>query len=239
MNIRCLAKRFLIKSRNIFLPTETIGESKNKWSDLARKNAKYFIWSEKENSTDEEFRLSGEADYGRYVKNDRLLQDNLARTNAKTVLEISCGIGRMTEFFGNDFEKIYGIDIASGMIEMAKNRLSDSKFEFVEGNGVSLPFESDSVDFIFSFAVFQHMPSREVVGDNFKEVFRVLKPGRLFKVQLRGNEVKKGDWYYGIGFTQGGAAILAYTAGFKVLNIYSETEKYLWLLLKKEGHNTL
>ncbi len=224
---------FLLKIKNLFVRTETVNESKKKWSELARKNAKYYIWSEKENATEEEFRESGRRDYKKYIKDDPLLQENLERINARNILEIGCGIGRMTEFFGDDFEKVFGIDISSEMIKRAKKRLPGDKFVLLEGNGVELPVGFDPVDFTFSFIVFQHMPSLEMIASNFKEVFRVLRPGGIFKVQLRGNETSRKKWFYGESFTVDGAKKLAHTTGFEILKTEKETERYLWLWLVK------
>lgn len=232
-NILRAARRLLTNAWGIFTPSETIWQSKIKWSGLAREDAKYYIWSEKKNSTDEEFRNSGREDYNRYIKQDIALQNRLKISDVKTVLEIGCGIGRMTEFFGDDFDAVYGIDIAREMLEKAKERLPDKKFMFLESDGVRLPVDSETVDFVFSFIVFQHMPSVKVVRANFSEANRVLKHDGIFKVQLRGKKVDRREWFYGVSFNPEQARQLAVKAGFEILNIWQETERYLWLTLRK------
>ena len=42
-------------------------------------------------------------------------------------------------------------------------------------------------DFAFSFIVFQHIPSRAIIESYIREVYRVLRPGRLFKFQVQGS----------------------------------------------------
>jgi hypothetical protein len=43
----------------------------------------------------------------------------------------------------------------------------------------------DQIDFAFSYLVFQHIPSREVIESYFREVALLLRPGSLFKVQMQ------------------------------------------------------
>ena len=42
------------------------------------------------------------------------------------------------------------------------------------------------MDFAFSYIVFQHIPSREIVENYMREVNRLLRPGALFKFQVQG-----------------------------------------------------
>jgi ubiquinone/menaquinone biosynthesis C-methylase UbiE len=51
-----------------------------------------------------------------------------------------------------------------------------SKIEFLASDGVSLPQEANSADFVWSYEVFQHMPSHDIVMGNLREVQRILKP---------------------------------------------------------------
>ena len=44
-----------------------------------------------------------------------------------------------------------------------------------------------AVDFAFSYIVFQHIPSREVIDNFVRDVFALLRPGGLFKFQVQGH----------------------------------------------------
>jgi len=227
-------KDLYIKVSNFFIPAEDIRSSKKKWDSLAQKDAKYFVWTQKERISEEELRASGKSEYDSLVANDVILQQLL--THRDTALDMGCGVGRITEFM--DFEKVYGVDISVHMVQEARVRLPDTtKFSFLEGDGVSLPIQSESVDFVFSHAVFHHMPTRKVVEQNFKEVFRILKPGGLFKVQLRGTETSKRNWFYGVSYTEKMANELSIKTGFSVVYnrpvIRNEYKKSLYLLLQK------
>lgn len=235
MNLKRFLKHLLLNIRNGFIKTESIFSSKSKWDELAKENAEYYIWSDKKDPSPKEFRNSGSRDYRKYIKEDDLLQEKLKILKTRIALEIGCGIGRITEFLGEDFEKVYGVDISSEMIRRAKGRLPGAKFVFIENDGLTVPLESESIDFVFSFIVFQHMPSFKTVESNFKEANRVLKRNGIFKVQLRGNLVDKKEWFYGVGFNRKGALKLAERTNFKVLNFHKETERYSWLLLQKSN----
>ena len=47
-------------------------------------------------------------------------------------------------------------------------------------------FQTGSIDFCYSYAVFQHIPDKAVIRNYLREVCRVLKPGGVFKGQLSG-----------------------------------------------------
>lgn len=218
------------------IPDRNILASKKLWNKLANKNHRYYIVSKKGKSiTKEEFRNTGLENYNDIIKNDSLLLNKLGSYNNKKVLEIGCGIGRMTEFFAGDFEKIYGIDISENMIEEGKKYLEHlENVNLIATNGVNYPFENNFFDFVFSYIVFQHMPSREVVKANLREVFRVLNPNGIAKIQLRGGtKPYKWKWYYGPSFSFDEAKSLIDEIGFKILKTEGENTKRFWLWLEK------
>ena len=47
-------------------------------------------------------------------------------------------------------------------------------------------FADSSIDLVYSFAVFQHVPDPALVYRYIAEAFRVLKPGGLFTAQFNG-----------------------------------------------------
>lgn len=212
---------------------EIAGESKERWDKLARENARYFIFSDKKSESEEDFRMAGKNDYEQLISGDRFIGDKFIGKD-KTILEIGCGIGRMTEFFANDFGKVYGIDISGEMIAQGKKRLAGiDNIELLETDGLNLPVLDNSIDLIFSYIVFQHMPSYEIVEKNFKEANRVLKEDSLFKVQLRGVPAKKETWYYGVDYNMSSVKKLIEKTGFNLIHYEGVNTKYFWLWLKK------
>src|ERR1700683_4321223 len=105
------------------------------------------------------------------------------------VLEIGCGVGRVTRALANLFGEVHAVDVSGEMVRQAALALRDRPNAFVyQNNGKdltvvpALPF-----DFAFSSIVFQHIPSREVIENYVREVHRLLRPGALFKFGVQGD----------------------------------------------------
>jgi ubiquinone/menaquinone biosynthesis C-methylase UbiE len=77
------------------------------------------------------------------------------------VLEIGCGVGRMTRMLARIFGRVTVVDVSREMIERARVNLADAhNVTLILGDGATLSLVADqSQDFAFSFIVFQHIPS--------------------------------------------------------------------------------
>lgn len=86
------------------------------------------------------------------------------------------------------FGEIHGIDISDEMLQRAREVLTDIPHAHVHLTPESdlRMFANDWFDFVYSYAVFQHIPSREVVLNYLDEMARVLKPNGILCCQLRG-----------------------------------------------------
>jgi SAM-dependent methyltransferase len=106
-----------------------------------------------------------------------------------TMLEIGCGIGRMTRAFASRFSTVYGIDISPEMIAQGQRLLADCpNVHLSVSNGTDLSqFANASIDFCFSYIVFQHIPDPAITVRYISEMGRVLKPGGIayFQVNTR------------------------------------------------------
>jgi len=102
-----------------------------------------------------------------------------------TVLEVGCGIGRLMKHIVPQVQSSCGVDISQTMIEESHNYLRGvpnvSTF-LVEPEG-AYPFVDGTVDLVYSFLCLQHVPGRELLHHIYDEVFRVLKPGGVFRCQ--------------------------------------------------------
>jgi ubiquinone/menaquinone biosynthesis C-methylase UbiE len=196
-------------------------KQKQIWDDLARKNTKYYINTDLgQRITEEQFRDSGAYDYKRLIWDDPLIEFG------GTFLEIGCGNGRMTEFIAKQFIVI-PIDISSVMITQAKKRLPD--IPFYETDGYTIPVKDNVVDIAFSYIVFQHFKTQEMVESNFNEVYRVLKPGGIFKVLVRTDNVDLEKWWGGVTSDE----TYPVSIGFKLLKKEQVEDYGLWLWLQK------
>jgi len=207
------------------------------WEKLAKKNPYYYANPTKKRQNIDEFELrqSGEEDYLKYVAGDTLLQKLLSNLRNKSVLEIGTGVGRMTEFFSQDFKTVHSIDISPTMLAIARKRLNlFTNVNLVKSEGDNIPFPDKSFDIIFSYLVFIHLPSLALVQDYFKEIARTLRADGLAKIQLRtGASPYFWRWFYGISLSPEKADNLAKNTGLQIIKSEIENGKSIWLWLKQ------
>jgi hypothetical protein len=87
-------------------------------------------------------------------------------------------------------------------------------------------------DFAFSYIVFQHIPSREVIYNYAREVNRLLRPGGLFKFQVQGAPPASGtkpDTWLGVHFSDADAVDMAEKCGFEPRYRHGAGSQYFWL----------
>lgn len=219
------------------IPRWDLARTRAAWERAGQENPRFFMETKTKSGPEvDEFELRemGKRDYDRFVREDPWLRDrfpDLARVDA---LDIGCGIGRMTEFFADDFRTVVGTDIASSIVEIAEKRLAEKRNATVllsDGTGVALA--DASCDVAFSYHTLQHMPTIESLVAHLKEVMRVLRPSGCAKLQVRSGSVRKMRWYYGVSLSEPDARALAESAGFRVVGCEEEGNKNLWLRLEK------
>jgi SAM-dependent methyltransferase len=100
-------------------------------------------------------------------------------------LEIGCGIGRLLKPMTQHFHEVLGVDISENMLAYSKKYLEG--VECVETRLVKedneLGLTPDSLDFVYSIIVFQHIPTRAIIKSYLKQIHDGLKSGGLFRVQ--------------------------------------------------------
>jgi SAM-dependent methyltransferase len=101
----------------------------------------------------------------------------------RQALDFGCGVGRITQPLGDYFEKVYGVDISLGMLDLARrhNRKGD-RCEYEWSGGDLRRFANASFDLIYSRLTLQHIRPREV-RSYLKEFLRLLAPGGLLYFQ--------------------------------------------------------
>jgi len=212
--------------------TKSIKELDETWEKLAKKDPKIYIYSDKgKKVTDEEYRISGKIDYDKYISSDSSL--NLKREHK--VLEIGCGNGRMSEYIAENFNIVDCIDISNEYIKQGKERLPYvSNIVWQHVNGITYPYPDEYFDFIFSYTVFQHIKSIEIIRKNFEEITRALKSDGIAKIQLRGKSTAKNEWYSGIAFVSKMMIDkLLKDLNLKLIKNEKGHKDYVWLWLKK------
>lgn len=96
------------------------------------------------------------------------------------VLDFGCGIGRLAPAFCAWFDEYVGYDVSEALIQKARDLHQDldrAQFCVTQRDRIDLP--DNSIDLVFSFGVFQHIPDRHALFQIVSEFTRVLKPGGL------------------------------------------------------------
>jgi SAM-dependent methyltransferase len=105
-----------------------------------------------------------------------------------TALDIGCGLGRFSRALVQRFDSVIAVDVSDQMIAKAKELNSErgrENISFQVSDGVTLPVSDRAIDFVWSYEVFQHIPTHEIIQANILEVGRVLRPGGLAMIHLK------------------------------------------------------
>jgi len=218
---------------------ELLGRMQREWDARALKNARFYVNTANENWTDEEFFASG-----RQTVREEVLTDMINICQGKdpkqmTVLEIGCGVGRVTRALAEVFGTVHGVDVSGEMVRQAKeaNR-AILNAHFWQNNGTDLTvLGAIEVDFAFSSIVFQHIPSREVIQKYVCEVHRLLRAGGLFKFQVQGDatlNTEEHDTWLGVPFSDEQAVALAAWCHFEPRYRHGAGGQYFWLWFFKK-----
>ena len=213
---------------------------KREWNLRAAEDARYYVRSATRNQSEVEFDTSGEQLVNQCVIGDLSLGtgDRMAKTMA--LLEIGCGVGRMTKHFARSFRHVHAIDVSGEMIRQARSRLGAiDNISLHETSGLDLALFPDGMfDLVFSYLVFQHIPDRTVIFKYMREAHRVLQPGGVFKFQVQGctektwMEAPKVTWH-GVTITEEDVYGLCDELGFDVLTKTGQDTQYAWYTLRK------
>jgi ubiquinone/menaquinone biosynthesis C-methylase UbiE len=164
------------------------------WDDRARRDAFLYIASWRKDWDETSFFASGEQDYLQLVH--PILQKLQFDPVNQSMAELGCGAGRMTKSFAQRFQSVFAVDISAEMQSRAKTYLpSFSNICWVLSDGETLSgMEAASVDFVFSYLVLQHFPTKDVVFSSIREMMRILRPGGVFLFQFNGSDRPTMNW---------------------------------------------
>ncbi len=141
------------------------------------------------------------------------------------VLDVCCGSGVVGAAFKDRVGHVTGLDITPEMVALARTRLDD----VVQGDVYDLPFPEATFDLVVNREVLHLLPSPE---RPVAEVFRVLRPGGLVRIQThRGDPVPAGEYHgvHGCYYPSAEAFAAEFTAaGLDVLSATSGQGHALW-----------
>ena len=217
--------------------TMDLEQMRRDWDQRARENARHYVASGREQWSDEEYFRSGEINVEREILTDLGNVCQGRDPKQMRVLEIGCGTGRITRALAKFFGEVYAVDISGEMVERARMALRDyPNARVFQNNGRDLAVVREAAagapfDFAFSYIVFQHIPSRDVIESYVREVHSLLRPGALFKFQVQGyagEEEQLSSWH-GVSYTEQQARELAERCGFEMRYNHGAGDQYYWL----------
>lgn len=164
-----------------------------------------------------------------------------ASPDQRSAVEIGCGPGRLMRPMSRHFGEIHGVDISDEMIRLASEQLKDIPHAHVHvtpDSSLSM-FAGESLDFVYSYIVFQHIPDREVVLNYLREAGRVLKPGGILRCQLRGTPpldsemARESTTWTGCHFSGDEVAAFAREHHLQLLALSGLQTQYMWVTMRK------
>lgn len=206
------------------------------WNRRAKEDAHYYVAFGRHEQDEDEF-LETASDVLRGL--ERELKRGLPGENprARRALEIGCGPGRLVKPLSALFGEIHGVDVSDEMIAIARGRLRGIPHAHAHvGSGADLrQFADASFDFIYSYAVFQHIPSKDVVMSYLRDAERVLKPGGMMRFQANNLEAARtaAETWHGCSVEADEIRAYAKEHGLRVLAIEGVKTQYMWVTLRK------
>lgn len=210
------------------------------WDRRARTDAMHFVNTARSGWDEKDFFATGEENVRDHILND---MDAVCQGRDPTrmrVLEIGCGVGRMTRALAATFGEVHAVDVSDEMVRRAKQFLRNTPNAHVYHNsGKDLRVLGDlDFDFAYSFIVFQHIPSRTVINNYIAAVSQCLRRGSIFKFQVQGyqgsNLLPNGrDTWLGASVSEIQAATMAKQHGFELRRSAGAGTQYYWLWFYK------
>lgn len=151
------------------------------------------------------------------------------------VLDVGCGTGAQLAIYKEGGGEVFGIDLSSPMLSIARSKLNGSSV-LANGNAISMPFPDHCFDLVLS-SLFLHQINPSLRPAVLSEMVRVLQPGgQLILIDFHPQDSRplKGKLTYGLisaieflagwdhynnsrdFLTRGGVSSLAGVVGLKI-----------------------
>lgn len=142
--------------------------------------------------------------------------------NNANILELGCGTGRFLPFLSKKGFQLTGIDISTGMLEVAKERIKTegiSEVTLIKNEPGPLLFYANTFDAIYSILVINLIKDYQ---NTFQEVARILKPGGLFVFSVP----NLSSIYFPVGLfvNQRGRTTTSNASGYRYSHWFTKTE---------------
>lgn len=157
------------------------------WDQRAKQDPFYYVESSFWDGNIDNFFALGEERAKLII--DTHIAKLIPNTLNASALEIGCGVGRFSRALAKRFGSVIAVDVSEEMVRKARELNTAQEYpnlEFKATDGKSMSFLSTkSIDFAFSYEVFQHMPSYEIILNNLQDIQKILKPTGIAFIHLR------------------------------------------------------
>jgi len=154
----------------------TADRARRFWDERADEDAFYFVDNRQVYGAPdlELFWSGGEADMAELLR-----QAETSIGPGDDIVEIGCGVGRLTRVLAREGASVRALDVSPRMIELAReHNPALTNVEWIVGDGATLAgVDSESADVCVSHVVFQHISDAAVTLAYVREIGRVLRPG--------------------------------------------------------------
>lgn len=237
MRVRQIFAPFQIRAR-LRYSADCMNVMKHDWDQRAADDARWYINTVRRQQSEAEFDASGQHEVQCQIVDALPLLTGDRDPRQLRLLEIGCGIGRMTKHLAAIFGEVYAVDVSAEMIRQAQTRLSGlSNVRLFETSGQDFAlFPDQSFDVVFSAYVFQHIPSAAIIHSNLVEGFRVLKRGGVFKFVTNGISQpaqSQNDSWNGAAFPEDQLRQLGRALGVQLLGLFGEETQYCWTMWRR------
>jgi SAM-dependent methyltransferase len=122
----------------------------------------------------------------------------------RRALDFGCGAGRLTQALAEHFDEVHGVDIAPGMLDLARrhNRHPDRCHFHLNESDDLRAFPDGHFDLIYSNITLQHMPPLYAT-QYLREFLRLLAAGGVLVFQLPAEPIVN------VGAARGGRGVVA------------------------------
>jgi len=98
---------------------------------------------------------------------------HLERHSLTRILDLGCGTGRFSEALAARFNaEVIGLDPSQKMLELARQKQSDTRVQYQHGRAEALPLPSASVDLVFMSMSLHHFTDRTAAARECRRVLR-------------------------------------------------------------------